>query len=169
MEVRYEGTGPLFKLISTPNYYADWQFCGLYQLLINQQRYQWIWVCTKFNASYEILHTIISFMYLYVLLVICILGNHVTTMMWKALASLGFLLQVRLSILLLKYVHWVHCCLVKLLPFTEKEIFPPVNESLAIVLIFKPTRADGLLMLLTTDNNSKAIFAAGLRNGRVLY
>ena len=44
-----------------------------------------------------------------------------------------------------------------------------MNESLAIVLTFKPTRADGLLMLLTTNNNSNAIFAAGLRNGRVLY
>ena len=44
-----------------------------------------------------------------------------------------------------------------------------VNEPLTVALTFKPSRADGLLMLLTTNNySSNAIFAAGLRNGRVL-
>ena len=43
-----------------------------------------------------------------------------------------------------------------------------MNEPLTVALTFKPTRADGLFMLLTTNNSAKAIFAAGLRNGRVL-
>ena len=42
-----------------------------------------------------------------------------------------------------------------------------VNESLTVAITFKPARANGLIMLLTTENSSKAIFAAGLRNGRV--
>ena len=43
-----------------------------------------------------------------------------------------------------------------------------MGEPLTVALTFKPTRADGLIMLLTTNNSSKAVFAAGLRNGRVL-
>ena len=50
----------------------------------------------------------------------------------------------------------------------EKEVLLTVNEPLTVALTFKPARADGLLMLLTTDDSTKAIFAAGLRNGRVL-
>lgn len=51
--------------------------------------------------------------------------------------------------------------------FTEKEVMILENETLAVSITFKPARANGLIMLLTTADKSETIFAAGLRNGKV--
>ena len=41
------------------------------------------------------------------------------------------------------------------------------NDPLTVSITVRSAQADGLIMILTIANNSEAIFAAGLRNGRV--
>lgn len=51
--------------------------------------------------------------------------------------------------------------------YTEEEIVVSEDDLLTISITLRSSQADGLIMLLTMENQSEAIFAAGLRNGRV--
>lgn len=72
--------------------------------------------------------------------------------------------------ILLDYMHAKlthYCYLRSIISVAEKEVAFTVGEPLTVALTFRSARADGLIMVLTTNNSSKAILAIGLRNGRV--
>ena len=51
--------------------------------------------------------------------------------------------------------------------YAEEEIMVSEDDLLTISITLRSAQADGLIMLLTVENKSEVIFAAGLRNGRV--